>query len=125
MAISPRAVKRASNEYRVPPVTPEAAATSWAVTPGRSRTTASTASRLAPRGARVPAALARVRARPLDFAADRAFAADLRFAAGLRDPVALPATAAGEPGDPVLASPSWASTVRPRPAELRLACVAP
>jgi hypothetical protein len=71
LANSPCAVRRPSNAYNVPPLTPEAAASSRAVTPGRSRTTASTASRLASLGARARAGLALERARPPVFAAER------------------------------------------------------
>src|SRR4051812_10390727 len=69
-------MRRRSNAYSVPPVTPEAAASSLAVTPGRWRTTASTASRLAPRRARARTGLTVPRPRGADFATPRAFAVD-------------------------------------------------
>src|SRR4051812_44050318 len=85
LSISPRSARVRSSAYSVPPVTPEPAASSRALTPGRSPITPSTAARLAPRAARPradadrpPAAAARPR----------------RFAPGLPPAPAGPATGA-------------------------------
>src|SRR3954451_11242625 len=120
LASSPWSVRRRSNEYSVPPVTPEAVASSLAVTAGRSRTTASTASRLAPRGARARTGFAVPRAPAAAFAAAPAFGVDAEFASrprrlvvDFREPAARRrvvrgggVAGAGAAPDPVVADPS-------------------